>query len=92
VQSPDGEWEAVVYTLDCGALAATRINVSIIEAGDSDPEEFGNVYMSRCTGWPLKCFWRSNSKLVIARPDEPDAKARPCPTWNGITITYEFLE
>lgn len=65
--SPEGDYEAIVFTRSCEGVDGSSVHVSIIESGSELPNDFGNAAYAR--GEPEDAVaglnWRSDGALVI---------------------------
>jgi hypothetical protein len=85
VVSPDGKYEAVVFSRDCGAATNFSTQVSILEAGAALPDRAGNalVYIGQ---HPLEVEWVGSSGILVRGAPEK-------PTWlatevNGVSVAH----
>src|SRR5262245_12187443 len=63
--SPDGKLKAVTFRRDCGATTKESLQVSILPAGKSLPNEAGNVFVA--SGTPIVVVrWISARHLSIS--------------------------
>jgi hypothetical protein len=101
VASPDGKAKAVVFDRNCGATTGHNVQVSIIPATQTLPDDSGNVFIevqnTRAVP-PIDVHWKSNEELVIVhqRFDTIFLENRKVNVmvgflqWRTISITYEI--
>lgn len=100
ILAPDGRREAVLFARNCGATTGYSTHVSVFAAGDSLPNEAGNVFAADLAdggtpapwGGPMvELRWTEANALVVRH----DPLAR-IPTaeeeTDGIQITYQQAE
>jgi hypothetical protein len=89
VHQPSGDFDAVAFQRDCGATTGFSIQVSLIPAGDSLPNESGNVLIiedhPKDTDLRLTC---DADTLVIIGADRTGAYKSENKV-RGVHIRYE---
>lgn len=74
--SPDGQWKYVSFDRNCGATTGSNLQISILPASKSLPNEAANAFIADDNHGAMRFVaqpqWVSNSKLRI----EYSAKAR----------------
>ena len=85
--SPDPRFKAITFRRDCGATTNYSVQVSIVPADKSLPNETGNVFVA--SGEPLVVVrWVADRHLSISGGGSPRAhKAEK--SFRGVQITYE---
>lgn len=64
--SPDGTWEAVVFTRNCGATTDYSTQVSILPAGGVPSDRPGNTYIT-AHATRVEVTWEASHAAVIRR-------------------------
>ena len=83
--SPDGRYDAVVFTRDCGATTDYSTQVALVRRGADLPDRPGNVFISvHPTGARVE-WLGSDTLLVHYGSANPSLKTSIV---EGITITY----
>ena len=85
--APSGHVKAVVFQRGCGATVGANIQVSILEASQTLPNESGNVLIVGGQQAPI-LLWHSDSQLEIRTIDSPQKFKRET-HFSDIVITYK---
>ena len=71
ISSPDGRWDAIVFTRDYGATTRADTHVSVVKRGAGLPDEAGNVFIiDGAAATVVKIKWDDDSRLRIAYDKE----------------------
>lgn len=92
VFSPDRQWRAVLFSRNCGALGDEAVGISLVQAGDPQPADEGNVFVALSTSLhpgslQVSVAWESKNRLVI-RYDPALYVRKKSRSHAGITIDY----
>ena len=97
VLSPDGQYKAVVYEFNCGAMDPFSTQVSILNSKDEIPFSRGNIFSSSrgerrglWNGPYVEIEWLSNIELHIKHIKDTDVHQKNI-KYQDIEITYEKL-
>jgi hypothetical protein len=82
--SPDAKYSVVVYTLDCGATAATATHVALKKARGVDAFD---VFVADGESGKVKAQWIGGREVVIKHGSGRVFKEEK--TWNDVAIRYE---
>lgn len=86
VKSPSGEYDAVLFSRNCGATTKEGFHLSIIESGDPLNNSEGNVYT---TYDRINMSWDGDSKVIIDGPSEGDDVFKAKAKYKKINIIYQ---
>lgn len=67
IVSPDKELKAVVFTRDCGATTSYSTQISVLNSGDTLPNEAGNVFI--IDSGSARVYWKNAQTLKIEYSD-----------------------
>jgi hypothetical protein len=95
--APSGEFKAVIYEFDCGAMDPFITHVSILSRSDEIPYEAGNVFRasrgSRSGAWKgpyAEITWLTSDRLLVRYIGDAEIRFKETKL-KGVTITYEAL-
>ena len=74
-RSPDGKWKVVVFERDCGATVGANVQMSMLQASKTPPNEAGNLFVidSNHGASALQYIfvdWTSSTSVVITYPEK----------------------
>jgi hypothetical protein len=77
LDSPSGEYKAIIFSRNCGGDTSVNTHVSIIRAEDALPDENGNTFVAKHKAVPLNIRWTDEYNLQIAgvRINSPDKQS-----------------
>ena len=85
--APEGQWNAVLYTRNCGATTQMSSNVSLLPPGDA-PKGAGNVFTAYATDVALA--WEADTHpVMIIRHDPAVEVFRSETEHEGIAVRYD---
>jgi hypothetical protein len=95
LRSPNGEWDALLFTRDSGATSNWSSHVSIVPAGSRAPNDVGNIFSCwghHRSGTPaamIMVTWESPRELLIAWRNEGQDCWKHETAWGQIQIAYQ---
>lgn len=97
VQSPSGEWEAVIFNRVCGALDEDTTQVSLLKSGESLGDSPGNVLTlkgkSEKGRAPVAAVgWTNANQLIVNYDKERVVEFAAGPTARSVIIFYRHIE
>jgi hypothetical protein len=87
LDSPSGEYKAIIFSRNCGGDTSVNTHVSIIRAEDALPDENGNTFVAKHKAVPLNIHWTDEYNLQIAgvSVNSPDKQSTSA---SVVQITY----
>lgn len=85
VKSPSGEYDAIVFSRNCGATTKEAFHLSITKSGEKLSNSAGNVYT---TYDQIDVLWDGDSKIIVDGPSEGDDVFKAKTKYKKISIVY----
>jgi len=85
VTSPSGEYDAVIFSRNCGATTKEALHLSIMESGEKLDNSAGNVYT---TYDRITVSWDDDRKITVDGSSEGDDVFQAKTKYKQISIVY----